>query len=106
MTYQLNPGYGGETLYAVEVLYVSTVVIDTWADLAEALDGSGIEVEDLRDRGYGWPYEAVEARPEVRAWLARSTAWAVYEDSYPEGCTTWQALRVPQVRMTKIEART
>lgn len=95
--YQDNPGFGGETLYQVDV----EVDWPTVLDLAGLKDLDALrlvaEIADLDEewvedafRSTAYAYEAIEGRNKLRkAFVEAGYLWIRYMDSYPYDCRTW-----------------
>ena len=91
LAYLDNPGYGGDSLWAV-TLSPAAVLLDLegWGDLEEYYGAEAIDLERAEGRA-SYPYEIVELLgPDPLS----EAGWTHirYEDSYPEDCTTIQCL--------------
>lgn len=110
-----NPGFGGATLYSVEIdprfrlecLGRRNGLQELAEDLFETLGGDHESADDLRqswvDAGLTRVFQVIENRPAVKRAVAASYDWLVYEDDYPEGCETWMYLGDGEIEMEEAE---
>jgi hypothetical protein len=85
-----NPGFGGNTLHAVEFTVDFDRVLDLTGaaavkQLANVMDR---DQQDLMDLG-GQVWHCWENSSRIREWLANRYDWVKYTDDFPVNCTTW-----------------
>lgn len=109
--YLNNPGYGGDTLHAVEVDLTDARVLDLTGSnelrlLARALyDDEEERYEALQrwsGQGLSYAYEVWEENSEAARLLEDRYDWAVYLDDYPDGAATWVYLGTEPIAATEV----